>query len=78
MRKRAIFPTGTGRKAILTCRDAMHQVEERMLAPLSAAKRKTLNRLLADCIAGLNEQAAGTKKARRLSPFFLRHSSLNS
>jgi DNA-binding MarR family transcriptional regulator len=54
-RKRAIFLTAGGKKALATCRGAMHQVEERMLAPLSAAERKTLNRLLGDCIAGLNK-----------------------
>jgi DNA-binding MarR family transcriptional regulator len=54
-RKRAIFLTPGGRKALTSCCAAMHQVEDRMLASLNARERKGLNQLLSDCIEGLKK-----------------------
>ena len=53
-RKRAIFLTPAGRKALSTCCAALHLVEDRMLASLSAVERKRLSRLLVHCIEGLS------------------------
>jgi DNA-binding MarR family transcriptional regulator len=53
-RKRAIFLTPAGRKALSTCCAALHLVEDRMLASLNAREKKSLSRLLVHCIDGLN------------------------
>jgi DNA-binding MarR family transcriptional regulator len=52
-RKRAIFLTAPGRKALTICCAAMHKVEDRMLASLNRQERKSLNQLLGDCVEGL-------------------------
>ena len=52
-RKRAIFLTAQGRKALTSCCAAMHKVEDRMLASLNRQDRKSLNRLLGDCVERL-------------------------
>lgn len=62
-RKRAIFLTPAGRKALSACRAAMGHVEDRMLAPLSAGERKNLCGFLARCIAGAKNPAP-VKRAR--------------
>ncbi|HWC63974.1 MAG TPA: MarR family transcriptional regulator [Rhizomicrobium sp.] len=53
-RKRAIFLTPSGRKALSTCCAALHAVEDRMLASLTGRERKSLSRLLVHCIEGLD------------------------
>jgi DNA-binding MarR family transcriptional regulator len=54
-RKRAIFLTPSGRKALSTCCTALHLVEDRMLASLNTSERKRLSRLLVLCIEGLSK-----------------------
>ena len=52
-RKRAIFLTTQGRKALSVCCAAMHEVEDRMLASLNSKERNSFKRLMHDCIQGL-------------------------
>jgi DNA-binding MarR family transcriptional regulator len=52
-RKRSIFLTAAGKKALSVCCAAMLAVENRMLASLSARERKNLRALLTHCIAAL-------------------------
>jgi DNA-binding MarR family transcriptional regulator len=54
-RKRAIFLTAPGRKALAACCAALHAVEDRMLASFNVKDRRTLNRMLAGCIASLRK-----------------------
>ncbi len=54
-RMQAIFLSEAGIKAQATCRAGMQRVEERMLAPMSAAERKNFSHLLSRAIAGMRK-----------------------
>lgn len=45
-RKRVVTPTPAGLKALVQAADLMKQAESQLLAPLSAAERRQLNKLL--------------------------------
>ena len=57
-RKRSIFLTPSGRKALTSCCAAMHAVEDRMLAPFNAREKKGFHQLLAGCISALETKGA--------------------